>query len=1007
MPNSYNQDIRDPGARWGVRGYATRFQGFQNLMLFHVSDILLVSSLYDSFILEEDGRLYEMLRSEYEGLSLSHTPSITHVSTGEEALDLIASGHLFDVIITTLHVKDMTASRFAKRLRESGERIPLVLMAYDNREQSELMLRDESSLFDRVFLWQGDFRILIAAIKHIEDRMNVEHDTRAIGVQSIIVIEDDVRYYSSFLPIVYTEIHHQSQRLIAEGINLSDRYLRMRARPKILLCSTFEEAWEYFEKYEENILGVISDIDFPRKGVHDPAAGLEFSRAVKARHVDIPVLLQSTVSENEGKAHAIGASFLLKDSPTFLHDLRQFMAHYFSFGDFIFRTPDGVEVGRASDLKSLEEHLQVVPGSSIEYHAERNHFSNWLKARTEFWLAHKLRPRQVSDYESVEGLRKDLISSLQAYRRTRQLGQITEFDKTTFDPTSSFARIGGGSLGGKARGLGFINTLIYNLDITNRFEGIEISVPPAVVLGTDVFDRFLEDNKLQEFALRCDDDEEITQRFLEAKKFPGDILAQLSDVLDLIREPLAVRSSTLLEDSQYHPFAGVYETYMIPNNHLDPRVRLEQLVNTIKRVYASTFYQSAKEYIKVTSYLLEEEKMAVVIQKMVGARHSERFYPDFAGVARSHNFYPIGPQRASDGVVSVALGLGKTVVDGGNAVRFCPKYPKHVMQFATTEATLRSSQTEFYALDMDSPPLGLHETHDELLKRYGLDVAERDGTLHFAGSTFSADDDTIHDGLLRSGRRVVTFAPVLRHKILPIPEILQFLLEMGSWGMGTPVELEFAVDKSSRPKGPVEFGVLQIRPLVLSREAEVLEVEIPDPSELICHSERAMGNGVIRDIYDIVVVDRERFERSKSHEVAIEVSQFNRQLMGERRPYLLIGVGRWGSFDPWLGIPVKWDQIAGARVIIETGFKDFDVTPSQGSHFFQNITSFMVGFFTVSAEGQDGFVDWTWIGEQRPLMEKNFTRHIRLSAPIEVKINGQQNRGVIFKPRQEIVNGAI
>jgi CheY-like chemotaxis protein len=1000
MPNDFKSIFRDPEGRWGVRGYATRFQGFQNLMLFHVSDILLVSSLYDSFILEEDGRLYEMLRKEYEGLSLSHTPSITHVSSGDEALGLISSGHSFDVIITTLHIEDMSAARFAKKLKESGESIPLVLMAYDNREQSELMLRNESSLFDRVFLWQGDFRILIAAIKYIEDRMNVDHDTRAIGVQSIIVIEDDVRYYSSFLPIVYTEIHRQSQRLIAEGINVSDRYLRMRARPKILLCSTFEEAWKCLEKYEETILGVISDIDFQRGGVHDPAAGLEFAKAVKARRVDIPMLLQSTDPENEGKAHAIGTSFLLKDSPTFLHDLRQFMGQYFSFGDFIFRTPDGIEVGRASDLKSLEEQLQNVPAESIEYHAERNHFSNWLKARTEFWLAHKLRPRKVSDYPSVEGMRSYLIASLQAYRRTRQLGQITEFDKATFDPTSSFARISGGSLGGKARGLGFVNTLIHNLDIINRFEGVEISVPPALVLGTDVFDQFLDDNNLREFALRSTKDEETTERFLEARLFPQEILVQLSDLLDLIREPLAVRSSTLLEDSQYHPFAGVYETYMIPNNHPDPIVRLEQLLNTIKRVYASTFYQSAKEYIKVTSYLLEEEKMAVIIQKMVGAQHGRHFYPDFAGVARSHNFYPILPQKASDGIVSIALGLGKYVVDGGNTVRFCPKFPQHVVQFASTEATVRSSQTEFFALDMDGLPLGLHETHDTLLKTHSLAEAEHDGTLHHVGSTYSPDDDMIHDGLLRRGRRVVTFAPILRHKIFPLPGVLQLLLDMGSWGMGTPVELEFAVNMSVPAGTPMQFGLLQIRPLVLSREADELEVEVVEPDKLICQSEKALGHGVIKDIYDIVVVDRERFDRSKSVEVAMEVSKFNERLVGERRPYLLIGVGRWGTFDPWLGIPVKWDQIAGARVILETGFKDFDVTPSQGTHFFQNITSFMVGYFTVSSDGRDGFVDWKWISQQQALEEKKFTRHIRLAAPLEVKINGRENRGVIFKPKR-------
>ena len=999
MPSDFRGTFRDPDGRWGIRGYATRFQGFQNLMLFHVSDILLVSSLYDSFILEEDGRLYEMLRKEYEGLSLSHTPSITHVSSGEEAMELLSSGHGFDVIITTLHIEDMSATRFAKKLREAGENIPLILLAYDNREQSELSLRHETTLFDRIFLWQGDFRILIAAIKYVEDRVNVDHDTRASGVQSIIVVEDDVRYYSSFLPIVYTEIHRQSQRLITEGINISDRYLRMRARPKILLCTTYEEAWKYFEKYEDTILGVISDIDFPRNGVHDPTAGLEFAIEVKARHIDIPVLLQSTDPENEARAHALGSSFLLKDSPRFLNELRQFMARYFSFGDFVFRTMDGSEVGRASDLRSLEEQLQLVPAESIEYHAERNHFSNWLKARTEFWLAHKLRPRKVSDYPSVEGLRAYLIESLQAYRRTRQIGQITEFDRTSFDPTSSFARIGGGSLGGKARGLGFVNTLIHNLDIIHRFDDVEISVPPAVVVGTDVFDQFLEENALREFALHSTNDEETTERFLESKRFPEEILRQLAEFIDLIKEPLAVRSSTLLEDSQYHPFAGVYQTYMIPNNHADSLVRLEQLVNTIKRVYASTFYQSAKEYIKVTSYSLEEEKMAVIIQKLVGARHGERFYPEFAGVARSHNFYPIAPQKASDGIVSIGLGLGKYVVEGGSTVRFCPKYPKHIMQFASAEATLRSSQSEFIALDMNSPPLGLHETHDALLNTHTLAESEEDGTLHYVGSTYSPDDDTVHDGLLRRGRRIVTFAPILRHRIFPLPEIFQLLLDMGSWGMGTPVEMEFAVNLSVQPGEPAHFGLLQIRPLVLSREEDELELGSVEAEELVCQSDKALGHGAMKDLYDIIVVDQAGFERSKSQQVAVEVSELNRKLVAERRPYVLIGVGRWGSLDPWLGIPVKWDQIAGVRVIVEAGFKDFDVTPSQGTHFFQNINSFQVGYFTISSDERDGFVDWKWIASQPAEEERTYTRHIRLSSPLEVKINAQLSRGIIYKPR--------
>jgi CheY-like chemotaxis protein len=983
---------------WVEHGYGTRFQGFQNLMRMRIRDILLVSSQYDLYLFEEDGRLYELIRNEYQGLHLSHSPEMTRVSSGKEAIALAKEESRFDLIITTLHIEDMTALSLARMVQETGLNIPVVLLAYDNRELKDLITHHDTSVFDRIFIWQGDFRLIIGIVKDLEDRLNVDHDTRIVGVQSIILIEDNTRDYSSFLPIIYTEILEQSQRLISEGINLSHKYLRMRARPKILLCRTYEEAWEYFQKYEDHILGVISDIDFLRNGKPDPEAGIEFARNVKSRHQDIAILLQSYVPENEAKANAVGASFLIKESPTLLHELRQFMIRYFSFGDFIFRTPDGQEVGRASDLKSLEEQLHFVPEESIRFHAERNHFSNWLKARTEFWLAHKLRPRKVSDYPSVEALRADLIASLKEYQRIRQRGIITDFEKSSFDSTNSFARIGGGSLGGKARGLGFVNTLINNYNVSEKFEGIRVYVPPAVVLGTEVFDKFVDENELRSFALNCSDDLEITRRFVEAKSFPESVLGELVAFLDLIRDPLAVRSSSLLEDSQYHPFAGVYETYMIPNNDPNPFVRLSELVNAIKRVYASTFYQSTKDYIKVTSYRLEEEKMAVIIQKMVGSPHENRFYPNFSGVAKSHNFYPADPQKPSDGIVAVALGLGKIIVDGGVTVRFCPKYPHHILQFSSTEETLQNNQNEFFALDLNTPQLDIVETHDVLLKKHGLSIAERDGTLNYVGSTYSPENDSIYDGLSRSGIRVVTFAPVLRNKLFPLPQILELLLDMGSWGMGTPVEIEFAVNMSGSSNKPKEFGLLQMRPLVLSREFEELNVDNIETEKLICQSRQVLGNGVISELRDIVVVDIHRFDRSRSRDVAKEVSQFNEKLINEQRPYLLVGVGRWGTLDPWLGIPVKWDQISGAKAIVESGFKDFAVTPSQGSHFFQNITSFLVGYFTVNSHMKEGFIDWDWLLKQEAVEEKEFTRHVRLKNPVVVKINGHKNMGVILKP---------
>ena len=983
---------------WIEHGYGTRFQGFQNLMRRRIRDVLLVSSLYDLYLFEEDGRLYELIRNEYQELHLSHSPELTRVSSGKEAITLAMEERRFDLIVTTLHIEDMSALRLAAQVRDAGLEIPIVLLAYDNRELKDLTLHHDTSVFDRVFIWQGDYRLIIGIVKHLEDRMNVDHDTRLVGVQSIILIEDNIRYYSSFLPIIYTEILNQSMRLISEGINLSHRYLRMRARPKILLCQTYDEAWAFYEKYAEHILGIISDVDFPRSGVQDPEAGLNFAREVKAGYPDIPILLQSLNPDHRQSARALNSSFILKDSPTLLFELRQFMTEFFSFGDFVFRTAEGREVGRASDLRTLEEQLRFVPEESIRYHAEHNHFSNWLKARTEFWLAHKLRPRKVTDYPTVNDLREDLISSLSDYRKLQQRGLITDFSKETFDPKSSFTRLGGGSLGGKARGLGFVNILINNYHVRDRFPGIQISVPPAVVLGTDIFDRFLDENYLRNFALNSTDDAEITRRFVEARSFPEGILGDLAAFLDIVQEPLAVRSSSLLEDSQYHPFAGVYQTYMIPNNHSDPFVRLGQLVNAIKRVYASTFHQSAKDYIKVTAYRLEEEKMAVIIQRMVGAEHRGRYYPHFSGVAKSYNFYPVAPQKPLDGIVSVGLGLGKIIVEGGLTVRFCPKYPNHLLQFFSTAEALRNNQNEFFALDFSAQAADGYETTDVLVKRFDLDVSEKDGTLQYVASTYSPENDAMYDGISRSGIRIVSFSPILRTKIFPLPQILNLLLDMGSWGMGTPVEIEFAVNLSPAKGAPKDFGLLQMRPLVVSRETEELEIKDVDRGKLVCWSEQVLGHGSLRDLRDIVVIDVDRFDRSKSHEVAREVAHMNERLISKGCPYLLIGVGRWGSLDPWLGIPVKWDQISGARAIVEASFKDLEVDPSQGSHFFQNITSFMVGYFTVHSSMEKSFVDWKWLREQDAVEETQFVRHIRLASPVVVKMNGHENKGVIFKP---------
>lgn len=978
--------------------FGSRLRKFQKLMKYKIRDILLVSSLYDNYLFEEDGRLYELIREEYHSLNLSHSPEITHVTTGEEAIELASNRNSFDLIISTMHIEDMHVIEFAKKVREEKIDIPIVLLAYDNQERKEIAHDPDAAIFERIFIWQGDYKLLMGIIKYVEDKKNIENDTEVVGVQAVILVEDDVKFYSTYLPLIYTQVFKQSQRLISEGINTTHKFLRMRARPKILLCTSYEEAWEYFYKYQKFILGIISDINFPHNGVKNPDAGLIFSQKVKELQPDIPILLQSSQIEHSSIAEKTDIGFLHKNSPRLLSELKKFLVDNFGFGDFIFKLPNGDEVGRASNLKSMEEQLTIVPDESILFHAEKNHFSNWLKARTEFWLARQFRPKQTDDYQSVLELRNDLILNIHQYQEIRQRGIITEFNRETFDPKNSFARIGGGSLGGKARGLGFINSLITNYDIEHKFSGFEIYVPSAIVLATDVFDSFLEENDLLNFAINETNDEEIIERFLEAEKFPSDVILKLIEFLSIIKEPLAVRSSSLLEDSQFQPFAGVYETYMIPNKDSDLDVRLDELIQTIKLVFASTFLTKAKDYLKVTSYRLEEEKMAVIIQKLVGAQHQERFYPEISGVAKSYNFYPIPPQKAEDGIALVALGLGKTVVEGGNTVRFCPKYPKHLMQFFSTTDTIQNAQQDFYALNFDGKVYtGENTIPNDLVETYSLSVSEKDQTLNFIGSTYSPENEAVYDGISRPGKRVVTFAPILKHKAFPIPEILDLIMNFGTWGMGTQVEIEFAVNLT-RPSGELkEFAILQMRPMVMTREAGHIEFANISKSEIVCESQQVLGDGIYDNIYDVVVVDKDKYDRGRSKEIALEISRINEKLINEKRNYILIGVGRWGSLDHWLGIPVTWDQISGASVIVESGFKDFSVTPSQGSHFFHNITSFGIGYFTVQDVNDECFVDWDWLKKQESVTEETFTRHLRFDKPLLTKISGQKNKGVIYK----------
>jgi len=976
------------------------FRGYQDLMLWRVENIVLVSSLYDSFVLAEGGHVTELILAEFLGMNLHHIPNIMRVSTGAEALEFVRHHQGNNLIITAPYIGDMDAAELARTVKNEGKQIPVVMLAYDNRELSDFIKKHGLADVDRAFLWQGDSRILLAIVKYIEDLMNVAHDVEVMGVQVILVIEDNIRNYSALLPAIYTEVVEHMRSLVPEGVNISHKLLRIRARPKILLCDTYEKAWQFFTDYQQNILGVLSDVQFERNGEMCPDAGVQFARKVLDMQTDVPVLLHSSKQENERLARELGVPFLLKRSPTLLSDLRHFMLDNFGFGDFIFRQADGQEVARAHDLRSLEEQLHHVPAESIAFHAARNHFSVWLKAHTEFAVAYRLRPRKLEDFETLEDLRQDLIYNIRLHRLQRTRAAVTDFDPGSYDPTRGFARIGGGSVGGKARGLAFANLLLTEFDIDDSFPDVRIFVPPCVVLATDIFDEFIEQNDLLDFAMSCTDDATLEERFLAAK-FPEDARDSVRAFLELADYPLAVRSSSLLEDSKYQPFAGIYETHMLPNNHSQVEMRLEHLLRAVKEVYASTFCERAKLHVVSTPYRLEEEKMAVIMQRLAGSRHGDRFYPEFAGAALSQNFYPTGKMKPEDGIVAVALGLGPTVVEGGQCLRFSPAYPEHIVQFSSVKDTLKNSQREFYALQLPDGSDGEADFPGSLdveLRRLDLHEAEVDGTLTFLGSTYSPENDAIFDGISRPGVRLVTFAPILKYDDFPLAEILQRLLEIGAYASGVSVEIEFAVNLSTPRGEPKEFAFLQLRPVARAGDLAPPDLGELDESQLVCHSQSVLGNGIIDDVRDIVVVDYHRFERAQSHQVAQEVARFNFQLQAAEVPYILIGVGRWGSSEPLLGIPVSWDQISDARVIVETGFRDFKVTPSQGTHFFQNLISHNVGYFTVNPELGEGFIDWFYLTAQPSVSETQFVRHLHFDEPVVVKMDGSRNEGIIIKP---------
>lgn len=981
-------------------------QGFRNindLMPHRVREVLLVSSYYDAFILEEDGYLTERIFSEYKELNLTSSPRVTHVSTGEEAIQALI-WRRFDLVITMTRLADMDVLSFGRRVKELRPGRPVVLLALDETEVRDFPVDYNRDALDGVFLWTGDAAILLAIVKLIEDRENIDHDIAVADVRVIIVVEDTIRYYSKFLGVLYYAVLGQAQSLINEGLNDAQRIRRLRARPKILLASDYNRAVDLFQKYKNNVVAVISDIRYPRNGIKDAEAGYLLTQHIRRSHPDLPILLQSSDPVNGERARELGVHFVNKQAANLLREIRDFLIHGLGFGDFIFRSgPDGHEVARARDVSEMAHVLTWIDPGSLRYHAINNHVSTWLMARCEFELARIIRPKDPGDFDDIEHMRGYLISILEHGRKEGHRGFISEFKRNIFRADSSFTRLGEGSIGGKARGIAFLDALLHRGKMNRRFKELPIQIPPTLVLCTDVFDRFLDLNNLRHFVAECKDDAQIKKRFQEAQ-LPGDILNNLRVALHQLKDPLAVRSSSLLEDSVAEPFAGIYSTFMLSNTHPDIEHRLNELSTAIRMVYASVFFSNARAYIRRTPHRQEEEKMAVIVQRLVGQTHGARFYPHFAGVAQSVNHYPIGIQRAEDGVAMVALGLGRTVVGGGEALRFSPSHPDILPQLSSPKAALRNSQQSFWALNLKHGVHDLGKNEDGTLVRCTLEDAEADRTLHLVASVYCPGDDRIRDGLAYDGPRIVTFANILKAGLIPLAPALKDLLDIGRRGMGRNIQIEFAVDMGDwgRPRRrrrgerrrPV-FYALQMRPMTVADEVVDIDFAGIDRDTLLCETNQCLGSGIYEGIQDILYIRHETFDAAQTIRMAQEVGEFNRALVEEEKPYLLVGPGRWGSSDPWLGVPVQWSQINGARVIVEASPPDYHVDPSQGSHFFQNITSLRIGYLTVPPGSKSAFMDWSWLDKQEAVSETEFMRHVRLEKPLVITLDGREPRAVI------------
>ena len=968
---------------------------FANLMNKRIYNVLLIATKYDSFMLEDDGRVDEQIFNEYTSLSLRYPPRFTQVTTEEEALNELKNRN-FELIICMPNMDNRDIFAAASEIKVHYPNIPIVVLTPFSKEVSKRIANEDLSAIDYVFSWLGNSELLLAIIKLIEDKMNAPDDTASVGVQIILLVEDSIRFYSSALPHLYKFVLEQSQMFAKEALNDHQRTLRMRGRPKIKLARNYEEAVRIFDQYRDNMLGIISDMSFMHNGVKDPYAGYKFGQYVRKTGLIIPFVLESSEASNHVYAKELNASFIDKNSKSYPQDLKKKIMQRFGFGDFVILNPHTKEeIMRIKDLKDLQKKVFQIPDDSLVYHLSRNHFSRFFYSRAMFPPAEVLKHVDVSDYKDMDEARKLIFDLIVQYRRMKNTGVVAVYQKDRFDEYSNFARIGDGSLGGKGRGLAFIGAMVKRYPKLES-DNFAVNIPKTVVICTDIFDEFMETNELYPVALGDADDETILRYFLRAS-LPSRLIEDLMAFFDVVKSPIAVRSSSLLEDSHYQPFAGIYSTYMVPKIE-EKYDMLRTVSDAIKAVYASVFYMDSKAYMTATSNLIDQEKMAIVLQEVVGSRYNDHFYPTMSGVARSLNFYPIGNEKAEDGIANIALGLGKYIVDGGQTLRFSPRHPHSILQMSTMDFALRETQTRFYALDLKNMAEAFSVDDAFNLVKLGLKDADAEGSLKYIVSTYDPYDQIIRDGYYPGGRKILSFVNILQHDVFPLADTLDQILRIGQQEMGRPVEIEFAVNMDPSDHTRATFYLLQIRPIVDNKEIMDEDLSLVKNEETILSSTSVLGHGIVGDVQDIIYVKTGAFNSSNNQLIAYEIEKMNRSFTDQEKGYVLVGPGRWGSSDSWLGIPVKWPHISNARVIVECGLENYRVDPSQGTHFFQNLTSFGVGYFTVNPFKGDGWFDEAFLNAQPAVEETEYLRHVHFDAPITIKMDGKKSLGVVLKP---------